>query len=157
MVWMIPAFVGAGAELTSNKQNIAFAEAEALQATHKAKIEEGVYRANAARDLARQEAVSAASGVDISSGTPMDILLESAYNMERNAQLIKYGGQIATANAKAQADAYRRRTPWIYAKGVSNLITSGMSAYGGAMGSSSGGYKSSSSGGGSSLPSWWST
>ena len=79
------------------------AEAKSLKNEAQSELLAGEYNASLVRNRAayqagRSRSVGAASGVDISSGTPLDVMLESAKQAELDALAERY-----QANVKAQA------------------------------------------------------
>lgn len=88
----------AGRQATSANQDNA--KVEAQQAVINAGIEENKSRRNAERVLAKQRAMGAAAGVDTSSGTTLEVLLDSARQAEDEALTIRAGGQMKANAAK---------------------------------------------------------
>src|SRR5688572_29199298 len=80
----------AGAEADQN-------EALAKQEIQAARHEEFVDRRKSDQIIAKQQAGAAAAGLDISSGTPLELLMNSAFNAELNALKIRKQGQYRAA------------------------------------------------------------
>ena len=83
-------------------------EAEnAKAARQKAAYEEGLIREQGAKLRARQRVAFLASGVDLSEGTPLEVLGEQAKTLEMDAAAIRYGGNVEAIKAKQRGDMYR--------------------------------------------------
>lgn len=91
----------AGSQASSANQR--FAKVEAQQAIINAGIEERQSRRRAAQILSKQQAIAAASGLDTSSGTPLEVMLDSARQAEEEALLIRAGGEAKARAIKAGA------------------------------------------------------
>ena len=78
----------------ASSANQANAKLEAQQAIINAGIEENRSRRNADRILAKQRAIGAAAGIDTSSGTSLEVLLDSARQAEEEALTLRAGGQM---------------------------------------------------------------
>jgi hypothetical protein len=79
---------------------------EAELVKEKAADEADAYADNARRVLARQKANYAAAGFDTTSGSPLDVLRESAATAEKERQLILKYGQWSSDTAMMEADDY---------------------------------------------------
>lgn len=106
--------------LMSNNANASAAQAQASAAQRKAKIDESNYRYEARHTLGKQAAMLGASGVSGSSGTPMDVMLESAYNAELNARRIGYGGRLEASGYRADASRSRGRNFGVIGGGLAD-------------------------------------
>lgn len=84
----------------ASEANIRAARAEADQAIFNAGIEEKASRRRATQILAKQRAIGAASGLDTSSGSPLEIMLDSARQAEEEALTIRMGGVMKANVAK---------------------------------------------------------
>lgn len=62
-------------------------------------------------DLGKQRATIAASGLDPSSGSPLEFMLESARQGELEAQTVRYGGEFRRRSKLAEAKLARRQIP----------------------------------------------
>jgi hypothetical protein len=78
--------------------NARVAQAESVVARQKAEREEEISRLKVRRLMGTQRAMFAAAGVDIGSGTPLSIMVDTAVEGEKEAQYIKWGG--ATEEAR---------------------------------------------------------
>jgi len=72
--------------------------------------------------LSKQQAIAAASGVETTSGSPLEIALDSAYQGEMNALRIGYTGESQRQAAKYKARLARSQIPGIIG---GNLISFG--------------------------------
>lgn len=87
------------------------ARAEARSMRESAAFEEAQFRKRAAQLLAKQRAIGAASGVDISSGSPLTMMLDSAREAELEALSIRRSGEIGAEGKKFESRLARRRIP----------------------------------------------
>ena len=94
------------------------AEAEAKSLREQAAFDERESRQRARRVIAKGRAVGAASGVDIGSGSPLLLELESAREAELEAQAIRAGGLNRVAGKKFESRLARGRIPGQIAGGV---------------------------------------
>lgn len=78
----------------------AAAKANAKQAIVNARFEEQQSRRQAQRILAKQRAIGAASGIDTSSGSFLELMLDSAREAEEEALTIRQGGRIQANQAR---------------------------------------------------------
>lgn len=92
-------------------------------------------RAQGARDIGEQVAIFASSGVDVGSGTPLDVLAGSAEAVELDARtaLVQgerdaYGHRIAALNYRMRAAAAARGGR---AQAASTILSSARNVYGG--------------------------
>ncbi len=94
------------------------ADAEAKSLREQAAFDERESRQRARRVIAKGRAVGAASGVDIGSGSPLLLELESAREAELEAQAIRAGGRNRVAGKKFESRLARGRIPGQIAGGV---------------------------------------
>jgi len=94
------------AEEEAYDEQAAAAGAEAKAKREQAAREEEIHREKLKRLMGTQRAVFGAAGVDISSGTPLSILLETAEEGEREAEYIRYGGNVEAVRSEQQARLY---------------------------------------------------
>lgn len=87
------------------------ARAEARSLRESAVFEEGQFRKRAAQLLARQRAIGAASGVDISSGSPLTMMLDTAREAELEALSIRRSGEIGAEGKKLESRLARAKIP----------------------------------------------
>ncbi len=83
------------------------AEAEAGVARAGAAREEEVHRAKLQRMLGTQRALYGAAGIDITSGSPLLTMMSTAEEGEREAEFIKYGGEVSATEKLNEARANR--------------------------------------------------
>jgi len=83
--------------------NARIAEQEAGVARVGAAREEEVHRAKLQRMLGTQKALYGAAGVDITSGSPLLTLMSTAEEGEREAEYIKYGGEVSATEKLNEA------------------------------------------------------
>lgn len=84
------------------------ASAEASSIQEAAASEETQFRRRAAQLLAKGRAIGAASGVDISTGSPLLLELDNARQAELEALNIRRTGQVGAAGRLFEADLARR-------------------------------------------------
>lgn len=99
----------AGIQASRGQAKAARAEARSLRES--AALEEGQFRKRAAQLLAKQRAIGAASGVDISSGSPLMIMLDSAREAELEALSIRRSGEIGAEGKKFESRLARGKIP----------------------------------------------
>lgn len=87
--------------------NAKVAEAEGRARKQKAGLEEEQSREKLKRILGTQRALYAKAGVDITSGSPLLTMMDTAMEGEKEAQLIRYGGEVEEAQAINQARLQR--------------------------------------------------
>ena len=104
-------------------------EAAGKAAVESARQEEFSDRRRSAQIIAKQQAGAAASGLDIDSGTPLELMMDSAFNAELNALKIRKQGEYDKAFYKDRARSSRRAIPGIAFQGLTSLGGMGM-AYG---------------------------
>jgi len=108
------------------------AEVEAENAQNKAAYEERAHRENLKRILSSQQALYGKAGVDMS-GTPLLVMEESAEQGELDALAIRYGGDVAAARARSEANLYKMQSSSAkktgYASAGSSLLTGAAKAY----------------------------
>jgi hypothetical protein len=95
------------AKSTAYKYNAAINEQNAVAARIKSDWEEEQSRERTRKLLGTQRALYAKAGVDLSSGSPLLVLAETASEGEEEAQYIKWGGDVAVAEQKNQATLNR--------------------------------------------------
>ena len=83
--------------------NAKVAEGEAVTASAGAAREEEVHRAKLQRMLGTQRALYGAAGVDITSGSPLLTMMSTAEEGEREAEFIKYGGEVSATEKLNEA------------------------------------------------------
>lgn len=93
----------------ANNYNATVTKQKAAAAQQRFDIEERQIRARARQDLGKAENLIGASGLSGSSGTPLDLLIESAYRGELNAMNARNGGQLESTTLKNQASLYKSR------------------------------------------------
>ena len=91
------------AEKAAYDYNAKVAEQGAGTARIAAAREEEVHRAKLQRMLGTQKALYGAAGVDIASGSPLLTLMSTAEEGEREAEYIKYGGEVSATEKLNEA------------------------------------------------------
>src|SRR6266576_2891858 len=86
--------------VSSANANASNARAEAKSIDQQKQIEQTAERQNNAKVISKQVALAAASGVDTTTGTPLDNQLDAARIGEMNAQQIGYSGELKRQAAK---------------------------------------------------------
>ena len=95
----------------SSGQNATAAGYEAKQLQYQAREQERITRRANQKQIAKAEAIGAASGVDIRSGSPLVAILDAIGESEREALAIRYGGQVRSDAAKRQASMSKAQIP----------------------------------------------
>ncbi len=95
------------AQKSAYDYNAKVAEGEAGTARAVAAREEEVHRAKLQRMLGTQKALYGAAGVDIASGSPLLTMMSTAEEGEREAEFIKYGGEVNATEKLNEARANR--------------------------------------------------
>lgn len=90
---------GANAKKAGEAEQKAY-EYNATIALEKAKYEEQLSRDRYERLKGKQRSAYAKSGVDLSSGSPLLVLADTAYQEEEEAQMIRFGGESEAAMQK---------------------------------------------------------
>ncbi len=92
------------------------ANAEAIKA--KAAYEEDISRDKLKRLMGTQRALYGKAGVDISSGSPLLVLADTAAQGEKEALAIRYGGDVEATQQKNQARLQRLYGKSAYSSGL---------------------------------------
>lgn len=100
-----------------------FAKAEAESARQAAAAEEAADRRRTQRILSKQRAIGAASGVDISSGSLLEFILDSAKEAELSALNIRYGGALKSQSKLQESELAERTIPGIAFGGTAKGAT----------------------------------
>lgn len=137
----------AQATASANKQNAQIAEMNAKLADRRArdalergKENEQQQRVKAARLMGQQQVAMAANGVDLTFGSPLDTLVDTATMAELDALTIRknaaneaYDYKVDGVNKRAQASMYRSAASSAltggYLGAVGSVITGGANAY----------------------------
>lgn len=121
-------FTDASAAKNAAKQNAAFSEYQAADAERRGQLELQKVQRNAAQVKGAQRADMAARGLDLTDGSPLDVLTDTDYYAALDANTTKentarevYGFRVQGANYAAQARAIN---PWLSA-GASALASAG--------------------------------
>jgi len=126
MSFLLPAALIAGvgvlgqtlSGIQASRGQAAVAEAEAESIRQQAEFDERESRQRARRVIAKGRAIGAASGVDIGSGSPLLLELDSAREAELEAQAIRASGSNRVAGRQFEARLARGRIPGQIAGGV---------------------------------------
>ena len=109
----VSAVAGAGGAVYSGEMqkkaadyNADVANVNALMAQNKAKADEQAHRAMVAKILSSQRALYGKSGLSME-GSPLLVMEDTALQGELDALTIRYGGDVAAANARSQANLQR--------------------------------------------------
>lgn len=97
----------AAAENDAMNFNADIADSNAGQIREKAAWDEGINRDNARQFIGRQRTMYAKSGVNISEGSPLLIMADSAEKAEKDALAIRWGGDVAATEQENQANLLR--------------------------------------------------
>jgi hypothetical protein len=90
----------------ANEQNAKIAQQQAKDAIQRGQVEEDQQRQKAARIKAQQQAQFAASGVDSTSGSALDVLTDTMYLSELDAANIRYNAGQEAFGHNQQANNY---------------------------------------------------
>jgi hypothetical protein len=93
---------------------------ESINAAH---LDESVDRRRSAQIIAKQQATAAASGLDISSGTPLELKLDSSFNAEMNALAIRQKGITDKNYYLNRSRQARAQIPGMLFEGVGKLAS----------------------------------
>ncbi|OGP65584.1 MAG: hypothetical protein A3K22_03505 [Deltaproteobacteria bacterium RBG_16_42_7] len=88
------------------KANAAILEQDALAEKQKAEYEEGAHRNRIRQILSRQKALYGKSGVQME-GSPLLVMEDTAAQGEMDALAIRYGGDVAAARTRSEANLMR--------------------------------------------------
>jgi len=89
------------------KFNAAIAEQDATAERKKALYEESQARFRLKQLMGTQRTLYAKAGVDLSSGSPLMVLADTAARGEEDIQMIRYGGDVAVAQQRNRASLAR--------------------------------------------------
>jgi len=87
-------------------------QAEARAVVDSAQLEEIQQRRRAAIATGQANAIAAASGLDLTSGTPLLMELDRAKQSEIEAQSIRRSGAMQASGLRFQSDLARKSIPW---------------------------------------------
>ena len=107
-------------------------EAQAQSEREAAAFEETQQREQAAKMRARQKVAYLASGVDLSEGTPLEVLGAQAGEMEMDALAIRYNGEVKAKQSESQARIYRMQGQQAQKAGTINAGSSLLTGFGSA-------------------------
>ena len=113
--------------------NSAMANQQAKQARDVAKIKEENYREQVRRHMATMRAQYSASGVTME-GTPLMVMMDSAREAERDAQRIRYGGELESWAYEGESGLQKMIGKQAYKAGMvgagTSLLSGASRAYG---------------------------
>ena len=101
------AMAGASAANKANQYNAALSEAQAKDAEIRGQQQEERVRRATAQLIGDQRVNMASSGVELSSGTPVDLIAESAYFGEQDALTVRFNASRETMSKRTEAQMYR--------------------------------------------------
>jgi hypothetical protein len=107
-------------------------DAQAQSEREAAAFAETQQREQAAKLRARQRVAYASSGIDLSEGTPLEVLGQQAGEMEMDALTIRYNGEVKAKQSESQAAIYRMQGAQAKKAGVANAGSSLLTGLGGA-------------------------
>lgn len=108
--------------------NAQVSNVNALMAENKAKADEQAHRAMVAKILSSQKALYGKSGLSME-GSPLLVMEDTAIQGELDALTIRYGGDVAAAQARSQANIQRMQGS---AARTASYITAGSTLLSGA-------------------------
>ena len=106
-------------------RNARAAEAEGKAEQAQARTEEAQSRRRSAMVMGKQRAIAAASGVDTTTGTPLEVALDSAEQAELEALNIRYTGKMRRYGREQEAAGYRGQAVGSIFEGGARLGTLG--------------------------------
>lgn len=119
-------------ESASAKYNAAIADAQARISKTVGEIEAYRVRKEAKRFLGTQHALQAKSGIELS-GSPLQVMIESAAEYELDAQITEYNAELDRIRYSSEATVYNQAAKWARISsyyGMGNtLLTTGSSLY----------------------------
>lgn len=124
-----------------SNMNAALAERQSREIVEKGQVEEQQQRMKAAKLIGEQKATMAANGVDLSFGSPLDTLVDSAKMAELDALTIRSNTYKAERDARQQANNYRAQASIDLATGANAQTAGYMSALGTVIGNAGTAYK----------------
>lgn len=107
--------------IASASRNARAATEEGKAEMAQARTAEEQSRRRSAMIMGKQQAQAAAAGLDTTTGTPLDIALDSAQQAELEALNIRYQGKLAKYGKDQQAAGYRAQIPGYIFGGAANL------------------------------------
>lgn len=120
------------AQKNATEYNAKVMEAQAQSEREAATFEETRQREQAAKMRARQRVAYLASGVDLSEGTPLEVLGAQAGEMEMDAMAIRYNGEVKARQSESQAGIYRVQGQQAQKAGMINAGSSLLTGFGSA-------------------------
>ena len=106
----------------AGKQGEAISQQEATFQREKAALEEQRFRFQIPRALGTQKAVLAQSGRDFSTGIGLDLIAESAGELELDALITRFGGEVKATSAISEGSLLAQRGK---NQAISTLLTGG--------------------------------
>jgi hypothetical protein len=117
-----------------DENNAQLADYQAQNTALAGSIEEERQRAKVRQMVGTQRAALAANGLDLSEGTPLDLVVETAAVGTEDALNIRYNAMREAWGYRAQAQGYRDKAKYDRAAGRSGafgtLLTTGATAFG---------------------------
>ncbi len=105
-------------EKAAGEYNARVSEANAAAIEKKTVYEEEQSRDKLKRLMGTQRALYAKAGVDITSGSPLLVLADTAAEGEKEAKMIRYGGDVEATQQKNQARLQRLYGSSAYSSGL---------------------------------------
>ena len=105
-------------------------DAQAQSERDAAAFEETRQREANSKLKARQRVAYLSSGVDLSEGTPLEVLGSQAGEMEMDAMAIRYNGEVKARQSESQAEIYRMQGNQARTAGYTNAGSSLMTGAG---------------------------
>jgi len=126
---MIGVGLSTASQVQASKANAQAAKAESQQLQASQQMDMAATRQENRAVLSKQLAMSAASGVDTTSGSPLENALQSAYEGEMNALKIGYGYDIRRNAKRYEAGRYTAQIPYTIGSGVTRMGSSLLRSY----------------------------
>ena len=99
------------------QRNASIAEMQAQDAERRGSVEEDRFRRQQSLLMGEQVSMLAASGVEVDSGSPLQILADTAEATEIDARTIRYNAAMEAWNYRNQADSYTAQSQLATAEG----------------------------------------
>jgi len=115
------------------KANAALAEHQAVAAGQTGTYEQSQIREKARQIAGTQKAQISASGLDISAGSPLSILSDTAYQSEQDVQMSRYNTGMRMWELNSQARSYREQAAAAKSAGkyaTQSLLLTGLTSLG---------------------------
>jgi len=122
--------IGAIQQNKIHKYNAKVAENDAIAAEQRSKFESEKQQRRAKIMQGRLANGLAGNGGDLTEGSPLSLLAESAYNAEVDRQVIIYEGAVSASRSRARAEGERAAGRAALTSGILKGVSQGVGAFG---------------------------